>query len=396
MRHSHPVRIFAWAAMLAVAAFGALAPAASAKKKHKKVPVGVVYSQTNGLSSNAVVVFDRYANGSLKQRQVVKTGGRGGAEPQPGCTATCPILDANSEVNVSPNGKLVFAVNAGSNSVTSFRETSKGLKRVDRKSSGGRFPLSVTSNGNLLYVLNTNSGDISGFRYSSKGKLRPIAGSTQALSANPPVGFGARQIGFDRTGRLLTVSVLGASVIDTFVLTADDKPLAAVAHPSSTPLPFGFAFDPRNRLVVSQLTDPMTLKGDTAVYDVSSSGAISDNNAQPSQGVAPCWVAITKDGRFVFVVNTGGGAPATIARYRLQDDGTLTPLGLTQPNGQEFARTDEVLSRDDKFLYVLSPSVIKGDTSKIDEYRVGSLGNLSLIGSTPSNLPIGMSGLDGR
>ncbi|MDX6400009.1 MAG: hypothetical protein QOF27_615 [Gaiellaceae bacterium] len=396
MRHSHTVRALVWVTLLAVAAIGAVAPEALAanSKTHKK-PVGTVYTQTNGLSSNAVIAFNRYADGSLKQRQVVKTGGKGGAEQQPGCTATCPILDANGEVNLSSNGKLVFAVNAGSNTVSSFRETRTGLKRVDQKSSGGTFPISLTSHGNLLYVLNTNSGNISGFHFSSSGHLSPIAGSTQALTANPPTGFGARQVGFDRTGRLLTATVLGASLIDTFVLKADDTPLAAVPHPTSSPLPFGFAFDWRNRLVVSQLVNPMGT-GDTAVYDVSSSGAVTDNNTQPSQGADPCWVAITKDGRFVFVVNTGGGAPATITRYRLEDSGTLTFLGLTQPNGQEFARTDEVLSRDSRFLYVLVPSIAKGDTSKIDEFQVGGDGSLSLIGATPSKLPVGVSGLDGR
>jgi 6-phosphogluconolactonase (cycloisomerase 2 family) len=378
--------------ILAVGATGAIAPVASAAKY-----VGAVYTQTNG-APNRVVVFGRQSNGKLVELQSVKTGGTGGHQAQPGCTPPpgCPILDADSEVNVSPNGRLVFAVNAGSNTVTSFRQTSSGLKRVSVKSSVGKFPTSVTSAGNLLYVLNQNSGNISGFHFSSNGTLHAIAGSSQALSANPPVGFGARQIGFDRTGRLLVVSVLGASVIDTFVLDSSDKPLAATPFPSSTPLPFGFAFDLRNRLVVSQLSNPMTLQGHTATYDVSSSGGLAANNTQSSQGTAPCWVAITKSGRYVFVVNTGGGAPATIARYRLENSGVLTFLGLTPPNGNEFARTDEVLSRDSKYLYVLAPSIMKGNTSHIDEYRVGSGGSLTLIGVTPSTLAVGASGLDGR
>jgi hypothetical protein len=194
---------------------------------------------------------------------------------------------------------------------------------------------------------------------------------------------------------MLVVSVLGASSLDTFVLNSADQPLAASPHPSTTPLPFGFAFDLRNRLVVSQLTDPMGT-GNTGVYDSSSSGNLTPVDTQPSQGAAPCWVAITKNGRYVFVVNTGGGAPATITRYSLGDDGKLTFLGLTAPNGAEFARTDEVLSGDSRYLYVLAPSVKAGDTSKIDEYKVGTDGSLSLIGATPSKLPVGASGLDGR
>ena len=392
MRHLQPGRVLAGAVILALGATGALAPVASAAKY-----AGAVYTQTNG-APNRVVVFGRKSNGKLVQVQTVKTGGTGGHQAQPGCTPPpgCPILDADSEVNVSPNGKLVFAVNAGSNTVTSFRQTSSGLQRVSVRSSGGTFPTSVTSAGNLLYVLNQNSGNIHGFHVSSNGALHSISGSTRALSANPPVGFGARQIGFDRTGRLLVVSVLGASVLDTFVLDSSDKPLTATAFPSSTPLPFGFAFDLRNRLVVSQLSNPMTLQGHTSTYDVSSSGGLAANDTKSSNGTAPCWVAITKNGRYVFVVNTGGGTPATVARYRLENSGALTFLGLTAPNGNEFARTDEVLSRDSKYLYVLAPSVKNGNTSHIDEYRVGSGGTLTLIGATPSTLAVGASGLDGR
>jgi 6-phosphogluconolactonase len=128
-----------------VGRLGAVAPAASAAKY-----VGGVYTETNG-TPNKVVVFGRKPSGELVQLQSVKTGGDGGHQAQPGCTPPpgCPILDANSEVDVSPNGRLVFAVNAGSNTVTSFRQTFRGLKRVSVESSGGTFPTSVTSAGNL-------------------------------------------------------------------------------------------------------------------------------------------------------------------------------------------------------------------------------------------------------
>ena len=42
---------------------------------------------------------------------------------------------------------------------------------------------------------------------------------------------------------------------------------------------------------------------------------------------------------------------------------------------------------------MLNPSVLAGPTSKIDEYKVGSDGSLTLIGATDANLPAGISGL---
>src|SRR5205814_9252694 len=102
------------------------------KKKPKKkpkppAPVGAVYTQTNNPSGNAVVAFNRYANGTLKRRQAVSTDGNGSTQAV-GCGPGCPIVDSQNEVVVSQDGQLVFAVNAGSNTVSSFRETATGLK----------------------------------------------------------------------------------------------------------------------------------------------------------------------------------------------------------------------------------------------------------------------------
>src|ERR1700683_4302224 len=43
-------------------------------------PSGKLYAQTNGLSGNQIVVFQRYADGSLKKVETVSTGGKGGAQ----------------------------------------------------------------------------------------------------------------------------------------------------------------------------------------------------------------------------------------------------------------------------------------------------------------------------
>ena len=75
--------------------------------------VGAVYTQTNAPAGNSVVVFNRLANGKLKKREAVSTGGKGSTQSV-GCGPGCPILDSQTAVVVSKNGKLVFAVNAGS------------------------------------------------------------------------------------------------------------------------------------------------------------------------------------------------------------------------------------------------------------------------------------------
>ena len=106
---------------------------------------------------------------------------------------------------------------------------------------------------------------------------------------------------------------------------------------------------------------------------------------------------ITKDGRYVFVVNAAAtdapGGP-TITRFGLRRGGRLDFLGLKPPDQGEFARTDEALSGDSRYLYVLAPSIFDAGTSHIDQYRVKKNGGLKFIGATPSALPPGVSGLD--
>ena len=391
--------------VLAACCFAATVPSA-ALASHKKV-VGAIYTETNGPTGNKVVSFKRYSDGTLKQHQTVATGGKGGLQPQPGCMPVCPILDTQGEVGTSADGGLVFAVNAGSNSVSSFRVSTSGkLVHVSTISSGGKFPNSLTSSGKLLYVLNSDTANIAGFRFNSNGHLSAIPGSAKPLAGTFVPGL-ARQIGFDNTGKILTVTLLGnpmlatpdaAKTIDTFVVHANGKPSSAIVHDASSPFPFGFAYSPKNQLVISQVVSlTMPGAGQTGTYRVSSSGGLTSIDTKPSSGTAPCWVAITGNGKYVFVVNTGGGAPggSTVTRYALASNGHLTVLGVDSETSSEFVKTDTVLSGDSKYLYVLNPSVMAGNTSRIDEYKVSATGGLHLIGDTPSTLAVGASGLAG-
>jgi 6-phosphogluconolactonase (cycloisomerase 2 family) len=415
-RSVHPL----WLLALAVLALCAWAPSASAHGDwghghghgHGKKVVGVAYSETNGVPNNAVIVYNRMSDGTLEQREVVPTGGSGERAPQPGCEPPggCPILDTQGEVIVTRDGEFVFAVNAGSNSVSVFRETHRGLKLVDVEPSNGDFPNSVTVHKNVLYVLNSHSNSIAGFKFDWRGDLRPISNSVRPLSAPASApGLTPRQIGFDKTGKVLAVTLLTPlpGSIDTFVLDRNDRPGTANPNTPTTPLPFGFEFDNRNNLVMSQVSAPpeLGLPGNTATYDLDRrTGDLTPIDTETSAGVAPCWVVVTNDGRHTFVVNTGGGPPgpqfaATIARYRLHWwKSDLTFLGLTPENnaeGDEFARTDEALSRDSRFLYVLKPGIF-APNSQIDMYRVERDGNLTFIGNTPPVGPEGQSGLAAR
>ena len=363
-----------------------------------------VYSISNAAPKNTLVKFVQRANGTLRKVQTIRTGGSGGLAPQPGCEPPpgCPMLDTQGEVVTK--GRLIFVVNAGSDSITSFREKRNGrLKRVDVQPSNGDFPNSLTVHGRVLYALNSHSDSIAGFRFSKSGEMKRIVNSVRSLALpQSNQTLSPRQIGFDRTGNVLVVTRLTPlpGGIDTFVLNSKDRPGQAIANAPTSALPFGFAFDRYNNLIMSQPAAPpeLAMPGNTASYSLNTqTGQLTPIETVTSDGVAPCWVVITRDGRYAFVVNTGGGPPATVARYTLTQTGDLTFLGTTgenTANGDQFVRTDEALSRDGRYLFVLEPGIM-ADNSEIDIYRQAG-GELTLVGQTPANLPAGMSGLATR
>lgn len=378
-----------------------------------EAPVGAVYTQTNDPGGNSVVVFDRFADGTLAKRGAVATGGLGSTQSV-GCGPGCPILDSQNAVVVSNNGRLVFAVNAGSDTVSSFRETKSGLVLVDQEGSGGDMPESLALHGDLLYVLNTDTangngttGNIYGLRVSADGMLSPVGSSQPLAHAAPPFAT-ARGIDFDPTGKVIVVTELVGGLlaggppgsINTFVVGSDGKAGPVASYTSSDLFPFGFAFDNKGNLIVSNIVDPTpgsTTPGSVSSYDVSASGVVTAIDKVPSGGVLPCWVVVTNDGRHAFVVNTGAGQPAPVTSFGISPSGELTALSSAASQAGDFARTDVALSRDSRYLYVLAPGLGPPGTNAghIDMYALDASGGMTLIGSTPAgaNLGVGATGL---
>jgi 6-phosphogluconolactonase len=414
-------------ALVAIAATPALAHdrGRDAENHGDRFGQGAVYTETNDPTANAVIVFARNHDGTIGQRATVPTGGKGlAAQPPFGF----PITDSQGALNLTDGGRLLFAVNAGDNTISAFQVTGHGLRLVNRVASGGTEPISLTSSGDVLYVLNENSGNIAGFRFSWWGGLWPIPGSSQPLSTPGPSAISA-QIGFSPDGRLLTVSERCYSggcagqpkgVLDTFVVDRFGRAGAAHQHPSNDDGPFGFAYASPSKLIVSNTGaiqhgtnppdpgDPTLFIGTTSSYSVDRFGNLAPNGGPVAAGGrGSCWVVLTGDGRYAFVTNSlstfpPGNGVGGVSRYAVSHNGTLTLLGQTDVSGDPVTPgtafpTDEVLSSDSRYLYVVSPTLAMGPannaTSHIDVYRVGSGGALTHIQTTPATLATGVSGM---
>src|SRR5262245_16528877 len=363
-------------------------------KHGKKHGGGAVYTQTQDPAGNAIVVYRRAADGTIIEKARVPTGGLGAASTPP---FGFPIVDSQGSVELTRNGRLLFAVNAGDDTISSFRvRRHGGLKLVDRDASGGDLPISVDTRGHLLYVVNSLSGTISGFRFKPSGRFSPIPDSTESLST-PGAGGWAAQIGFaPRPYGVLTVTLRGTQTIDTFKLGHDGTPGPAQANPATDMNPFGFAYRRGGQAILSNAgqagdpMDPTLFQGRAASYGLAQSGTLTPIDSIAADGRATCWVVITSNQRYTFMTNT---LSQSISRFRISSDGHLTLLGQTA-TGPGFA-SDEALSRGSRYLYVVLPSIM-GGMSHIDYYRVGPGGSLTQIGSTPSDLPPGASGMAAR
>src|SRR5271163_2599371 len=79
--------------------------------------IGFVYTETNG-TNNAVLVFNRAADGSLSLAATVPTGGSGGGVVSVGSQGTLAL---------SEDGRWFFVANEGDGSISVMERTPAGL-----------------------------------------------------------------------------------------------------------------------------------------------------------------------------------------------------------------------------------------------------------------------------
>jgi len=354
--------------LLSAMAWGGTASAASHNSS-------AVYVLTNAAAGNAVAIFDRGSDGTLRPAGTLATGGLG----------TGAGLGSQGALVLSEKNRWLFGVNAGSNDISAFEVRGGDLRLVNRIASGGERPISLTVHDDLLYVLNAGgSGNISGFSIGNHGKLRALDGSTRNLSNG---GAGAApapaQIQFSGDGESLVVTEKGTNLIDTFAIDDDGIAAEVVTHPSAGMTPFGFAFGKRGDLIISEAFGGAPGQSALSSYDLDDDELTTISPSVPTTQTAACWVAVTKNGRFAYTTNTGS---ASVSGYRVARDGSLTLLAANAGTTGT-TPTDVDLTHNSKFLYVLNAG-----SHNLSAFRVQGDGDLLSLG-TFGDLPAGAVGV---
>jgi hypothetical protein len=123
------------AATLGLGLVGRAAHADSAKGADAGGPPGgTFFTSTNSAAGNAVIAIGRASSGALGPIVSVPTGGLGSGSG----------LGSQGAVTLSGDGRHLFVVNAGSNSVSTFTVGASGLALASVHDSGGLHPISVS------------------------------------------------------------------------------------------------------------------------------------------------------------------------------------------------------------------------------------------------------------
>lgn len=343
---------------------------------------GAVFVQTNDIHGNAILAYRRSEDGELTLVGRYPTSGLGGNEPG----APTDALSSQGSLTYDRHHDLLYAVNAGSNSVSVFDVQQTRLRLMQVIGSGGQFPSSVAVHHDLVYVMNAGGdGSVNGYRVDGD-RLTPIAGSERSLgldNTTPPFFLGSPgQIGITANGSELLVSGKGTGYVDAFALGPDGQPAATPVNTQTGPVPFGFVLDRRGRVV---LTDA---SGSANTYHVLPSGALTPTGTAAANGqAATCWIAEARG--YFYATNT---ASNTITGYAETPHGQLSLLNASGVSAStDGGPIDLAASPDGSRLYELNG--LAGDLGVYAVAPDGTLTQTDTIGGLPAY--DGSNGMEG-
>jgi 6-phosphogluconolactonase (cycloisomerase 2 family) len=333
----------------------------------------VVYTESNNPATgqNAVLAYTRSPDGALHELGSFATGGTG----QLNIPKVVGPDDGDQQVRVTADGRFLFAVNEGSNSITAFRiHRDGGLERIGVFDSGGTEPDSIGIAGRFLYVANrgnatattpgTIAPSVTAFNLNRDGTLIAIPGSTVTF----PVGTFVTQTLVSPDNRFLFVEAAtlsgtsGGNTLTTFRINGDGTLTEAPGGPAgagaNAPILLGSAVNPELHIIYAGFTS----SSQVGVFTYDETGRTTFVGTVGDQGAAPCWVTISADGRTLYVSNTGTDS---IGVYSLEDP--LHPVQiqdfrLTGPKTNSF---EIALDPTGRYLYAVtqanSPSNPQGN-----------------------------------
>lgn len=336
-----------------------------------------VFVQTDNLSGNTIAVYDQEHGGQLAAAGTYPTGGDGG---QLTGSVVDHLASQNSLVYDADAG-LLFAVNAGSDSVSVFRVDGDHLALRQVIGSGGSFPVSIAVHGNLVYVLNAlDGGDVAGFAIADD-HLLPIPGSVRTLGLNPDATpqfvTTPGDVAFTPDGRALLVTTKN-NTDDIDVFSVGNSGLLShspVINSEPGTVPFALAFEGQDQVAVGEAGADAV-----ATFRLEGNGTLAPISSVATGQAATCW--LVADGPLLFAGNAGSADESTV----LDTFGELTLAPAPTPT--DGGTVDAAVTPSGRYLYVQT-----GAAGIVDEFQVGLGGSLQEVGSVTVPGAVGGEGI---
>ncbi len=328
-------------------------------------PDHVVFVQTDNTAGNTVVAYDRSSTGQLTQAGIYPTGGLGGV-------LAGSVVDhtaSQGALAFDARHDLLYAVNAGSNTVSVFAVLGDKLALIQVVPSGGTFPVSIAVSGDIVYVLNAeNGGALQGYRV-VLGHLLTLGGSTRQLgldaTATPQFVNTPGQVAFSPDGSklIVTTKANGNDIVVFSVGFLGYLWPNPVVNAQPGAVPFAISFDHAGNLVIAEAGT-----NSLATFALHGDGTVTLLHSVATGQAATCWVAAT--GSFFYASNAGSGS---LTGFQSGPAGQLTALGNTATDA---GTVDAAASADGRFLYAQA-----GGPGNVDAFRINANGSLTPIGA---------------
>ncbi|HUA45586.1 MAG TPA: hypothetical protein VMA77_10185 [Solirubrobacteraceae bacterium] len=366
-------RVAARFLIVAVLAAAAASPAAArttdvhASGWWRGAPGEAVFVQTDNVAGNSIAVYDRAPDGTLASAGTYPTGGLGGILGGAGADH----LASQGSLVLDRTDGLLYAVNAGSNTVSMFAVHGDQLALLQVISSGGTFPVSIAVHGDIVYVLNARNGaSVQGYvRVGDRlvevpGWQRNLGLDQNFQNTSTEFLHSPGQVVFTPDGSQLLVSTKdNTNAIDVFSVDrwGDLAPTPVVNGAGS--IPFAMTFDRSGHLVVTE-----TGTSSIVSFDVQPDGVLAPVSTVATGQAASCWITAVRPD-LLYVSNAGSASETGIS----DQAGHLAALGNTSTDP---GTIDATGTPDGRYLYVQT-----GTNGVLDEFAVNPSGALAEIGS---------------